>query len=185
MELISTKPVKTLEEWNGLLVGVGNPGCAAMTTSLGGSPVIVMWTECYSALEKGVVDAVVTSTQWTIISGLPDVASHVTRFYANPTFNAYTINLDIWNDMSKDTQDILLEEAWRVSDELAVLIIQIDKEDKETLTSLGMEVYDLPEAERAIWKEAVRPYVDETLADLGEFGEKIRQIAEEANRANP
>lgn len=184
-ELISKKPVKTLADWKGLLVGATNPETAALTTALGGSPVVIPWTECYSNLEKGVVDAVLTSTQWTMISGLNDVASYVIRFYATPTFNTYLINLDIFNDMPKDVQEILIEEAWKVSDVMAAVHIQAENEDKAILESLGMEVYDLPAAERAKWIEAVKPYVDEKLAGLGDFGDKIREIAEKANAANP
>jgi len=109
-EMISKKPVKTLADWKGLLVGATNPETAALTTALGGSPVVIPWTECYSNLEKGVVDAVMTSTQWTMISGLNDVASYVTRFYSTPTFNTYLINLDAFNKMPKDVQEILIEE---------------------------------------------------------------------------
>ena len=184
-ELESKKPVKTLEDWKGLLVGATNPEGAALATSFGASPVVIMWTECYSNLEKGVVDAVITSTQWTIISGLADVSKYVTRFYATPTFNTYLINLDVFNKMPKDVQDILIEEAWRVSDEMSTVHIGLEKEDKDTLTKLGMEVYDLPKAERDRWIQAVKPYVDKKLGDLGDFGDKIRQIAEKANADNP
>ena len=184
-EMISKKPVKTLEDWKGLLVGATNPEGAALATSLGASPVVIMWTECYSNLEKGVVDCVLTSTQWTLISGLTDVADYVTMFYATPTFNTYLLNLDVWNKMPKNVQDILIEEAWRVSDEMANIHINLEKEDIDTLTSMGMDVYILPKAERDKWKEAVKPYVDEKLAGLGDFGAKIRQIAEKANADNP
>jgi len=184
-ELISKKPVKTLADWKGLLVGATNPETAALTTALGGSPVVIPWTECYSNLEKGVVDAVLTSTQWTMISGLNDVASYVIRFYATPTFNTYLINLDVYNDMPKDVQEILIEEAWKVADAMAAVHIQAENEDKAILESLGMEVYDLPTAERDKWIEAVKPYVDEKLTGLGDFGDEIREIAEKANAANP
>ncbi len=184
-EMISKKPVKTLEDWEGLLIGATNPEGAALSTSLGASPVVIMWTECYSNLEKGVVDAVLTSTQWTIISGLADVADYVTMFYASPTFNTYLLNLDVWNEMPKDVQDILIEEAWRVSDEMSAVHINLEEEDKDTLTSLGIEVYTVPKAERDKWVAAVKSYVDEKLASLGDFGAKIRQIAEKANADNP
>lgn len=184
-EMISNKPIKTLADWKGLLVGATNPECAALSSSLGGSPVVIMWTDCYSNLEKGVVDAVMTSTQWTIISKLSDVSKYVTRFYATPTFNTYTINLDAFNKMPKDVQDILIEEAWKASDEMSAIHISLDKEDKATLEKLGMEVYDLPKAERDKWVAAVKPYVDEKITSLGDFGKKVREIAEKANKDNP
>lgn len=87
--------------------------------------------------------------------------------------------------MPKDVQEILIEEAWKVSDVMAAAHIQSDKEDKEILEGLGMEVYDLPKAERDRWVEAVKPYVDEKLTSLGDIGDKIREIAEKANAENP
>lgn len=185
LEIESKKPVKTLEDWKGLLIGAANPEVAALATSLGASPVIVMWTESYGALEKGVVDACFNSTQWAIIGGLTDVTSYVTLFYPGPTFFGYTINLDIWKEMPKDMQDALIEEARRASEDMNEAHFKADKEDPGILTSLGIEVYRVPKAERDKWKEAVRPYVDEKLAAMGEFGDRLRQIAEEANSANP
>lgn len=184
-ELISTKPVKTLADWKGMLIGATNPESAALAKALGASPVVIPWTECYSNLEKGVVDAVLTSTQWAMISGLNDVASHVTRFYSTPTFNTYLINLDYFNDMPKDVQDILIEEAWKAADDMSAAHIQSGIDDKEILEGLGMEVYDLPKAERDKWVAAVKSYVDEKLANLGDFGKELKDIADKANAANP
>jgi TRAP-type C4-dicarboxylate transport system substrate-binding protein len=167
------------------MIGATNPESAALASALGASPVTIPWTECYSNLEKGVVDAVLTSTQWTIISGLNDVASYVVRFYSTPTFNTYLINLDAFNKMPKDVQNILIEEAWKASDVMCAAHIQSDKEDKEILEGLGMEVYDLPKAERDTWLTAVKPYVDDKITSLGDFGKKLREIAEKANADNP
>lgn len=185
LEISSKKPLKVMEDWKGLLVGAINPEAAALAESLGASPVVVMWTESYSALEKGVVDACFNGLQWMIISGLADVSSYVTRFYAIPPFFGLTINLDIWKEMPKDVQDILMEEAWKKAEILNDIHLQAEAEEKEILEGMGMEVYDLPKAERDRWKEAVRPYVEKKLADMGEFGDRIRAIAEKANRENP
>jgi len=180
-EMISTKPVKTLADWKGLLVGATNPETAALASSLGASTVVIPWTECYSNLEKHVVDSVMTSTQWTMISGLNDVASYVTLFYSTPTFNTYLINLDAFNKMPKDVQNILIEEAWKAADKMAAVHIQAESEDKALLEGMGMDVYVLPKAERDKWVAAVKPYVDQKLADLGDFGKKLKEIADKAN----
>ncbi len=184
-ELISTKLVTKLDDWKGMMIGATNPESAALAQALGASPVTIPWTECYSNLEKGVVDAVLTSTQWTIISGLPDVASYVIRFYSTPTFNTYLINMDVFNSMPKKVQDALVEEAWKAAEVMSAAHIASAKEDKDILEGLGVEVYDLPKDERAKWAAAVKPYVDEKIAGLGDFGKKLREIAEKANADNP
>jgi TRAP-type C4-dicarboxylate transport system substrate-binding protein len=185
LEISSKKPLKTMEDWKGLLVGAINPESAALAESLGASPVVVMWTDAYGALEKGTVDACFNGLQWMIVSQLSDVSSYVTRFYGLPPFYGLTINLDIWNDMPKGMQDILIEEAWKMSEEITERQLTDELEEKEILSGMGMEVYDLPKAERERWKAAVAPYVDKKLDDMGEFGDKIREIAEKANADNP
>ena len=185
LEVESKKPIETLADWKGLLIGAINPECAALAQSLGAAPTIVMWTDAYEALSKGVVDAVFNSTQWTIIGNLYDVSDYVVRFYAIPTFLGYNINLDVWNKMPKNVQDILVEEAWRAADEMNAAHIKAETEDKDILIGKGMEVFDVPAAERDKWKEAVRPYVDKKLLDMGDFGTKIKEIADKANSANP
>jgi len=139
--------------------------------------------ECGYDLTSGIT--IGGRSQWMIVANLSDVTSHVTRFYGLPPFFGLTINLDIWNDMPKDYQEILIEEAWRMSDAMTQRQLSNEPEEKDILTSMGMEVYDLPKAERERWKTAVAPYVDQKLADMGEFGDRIREIAKKANAENP
>jgi TRAP-type C4-dicarboxylate transport system substrate-binding protein len=56
MELISTKPVRNITDWKGMMVGAINPQISTMVRLLGGSPVVVMWTDLYTSLQKKVID---------------------------------------------------------------------------------------------------------------------------------
>jgi TRAP-type C4-dicarboxylate transport system substrate-binding protein len=186
LELISTRPVKTLEDWKGLLVGTISPITAAMTERLGGSSVVIVWTEAYTNLEKGVIDATTQGTTWMIVGRLTDVAKYATLFYGVPTSHGYTINLDVWNAMPERIQDILLEETKRAAGEYNEVNIQFAEVDHPAqLKALGVDIYTLPKAERDRWKAAVQPYLDEQLAALGEFGQELKQIADEINRQYP
>jgi TRAP-type C4-dicarboxylate transport system substrate-binding protein len=185
LEVESKKPIKTMADWKGLLIGAINPECAALASSLGAAPTTVMWTDCYEALSKGVIDACFNSTQWTIIGSLFDVSHYVVRFYAIPTFLGYNINLDVWNKMPKNVQDILVEEAWTAAGQMNDAHIKAETEDKDILIGKGMEVYDVPAAERDAWRQAVAPYVNKKLTDMGDFGTQMQNIADKANSANP
>jgi TRAP-type C4-dicarboxylate transport system substrate-binding protein len=184
-QLISKKPVKTLEDWKGLLVAVPAPVAADYVTLLGGASVSMPWTDYYSALEKGVVDAALAGTNHMQTAKLTDVASYVTICTPYGVFAGHTINLDVWNAMPKNIQDILLEEAaWSAQGIAEYLGVIVDNEVGD-LTALGMDVYTVPTAERDKWKAATQSYVDQHLAEMGEFGQKIRQIADKANALNP
>jgi TRAP-type C4-dicarboxylate transport system substrate-binding protein len=185
MDLCGTKPVKTLEDWKGLLVGAISPIISGMVEGLGGAPVPVMWTELYTNLEKGVIDAALQSNHGQIALKITDVAPYNTTFFSICGQNAYNINLDVWNAMPKNIQDILVEEVKVAAQEGNDMFIRWSAEDIETFKTLGVTVYMLPKAEQDRWKEACSPYSEKLLSDVGEFGLKIKQIADQANAENP
>ncbi|HEY78683.1 MAG TPA: hypothetical protein G4O09_06185 [Dehalococcoidia bacterium] len=185
MELCGVKPVKTLEDMKGLLVGAISPILAGMIEALGGAPVTVMWTELYTNLEKGVIDATFQSSHGQIELKITDVAPYNTTLYGISGQNAYSVNLDVWNAMPKRIQDILVEEVDVAAQQGNEMFIRYFDEDIAAMRDLGVEVYILPEAERDRWKEACRPYSEKLLSDLGEFGQQVKQIADEANSQFP
>jgi TRAP-type transport system periplasmic protein len=185
MELIGTKPVTTLDDWKGTLVGCISPPLAVMAELLGAGSQVVMWTDLYSALEKGVVDDGLIGFHGTLMLGITDVIDYATKFYSTSGMNGYTINLDIWNEMPTEIQNILLEEITATTEEWNQLFIEYDTSDVVDLETKGIEVTILPKAERDKWEPLVMPYTEEQLANEGEFGAKLKQMAEEANKKFP
>jgi TRAP-type C4-dicarboxylate transport system substrate-binding protein len=185
VELISTRPIRVLEDWDGLLLGAISPGLAAYTTQLGGTAVTSNFAETYSNLEKGVTDASLESVTWMIIAGMPDVAGYVTFMSAIPTAYVITVNLDVWNDMPKSTQDILTEEMQQLGETLNEHFINNYEANKEAVAAAGAEVYVLPKEERERWHDVLRPYTEEQLASMGTFGAGLKQIADKCNAENP
>jgi TRAP-type C4-dicarboxylate transport system substrate-binding protein len=185
LEVHSKKPIKTLEDWNGLLIAAIDPECAKLAEILGAGSVVIPWTEVYSSLEKGVVDATFHSTEFALIGKLTDVSSFTLMVFAIPTVLVTSINMDVWNAMPKDVQDTLLDLGqWSMQNRNEYFISQHDVKI-ETLRDLGQEVYIVPKAERDKWVELARPYLEERLAAMGDFGQKVKQIADEVNRQYP
>jgi TRAP-type C4-dicarboxylate transport system substrate-binding protein len=185
-ELISKRPVRTLQDWNGLLVGTGNAQGSALVHALGAAPVTIFWTDFYSGLSKGTIDAALNSMRSDLVFRLTDSARYVTLFYGQPTFLSYNINLDVWKKMPPNVQRIFLDEAQKACDEMNAYQIRAWKElDRKTLEDLGAVLYNVPNKERERWKAIVRPYIDQKLAALGDLGGKIRRIMETANREHP
>jgi TRAP-type transport system periplasmic protein len=186
IELISKKPVKTLKDWKGLMVGAGNLQGLMMATALGGAPVTIFWTDFYSGLSKGTVDAVLNSMRSSIVFKLTDSAKYITLFYGQPTFLSFNINLTAWKAMPPGVQRVFSEEAQNACDEMHAYQIKAWKEtDRKALAALGAEIYDVPKEERDKWKAIVKPYIDKKLASLGELGKQIKHIMDEANSAHP
>ncbi|HEY78701.1 MAG TPA: hypothetical protein G4O09_06275 [Dehalococcoidia bacterium] len=186
LELITVRPVKTMADWDGLLVGSISPTTSAVTELLGGSAVFITWTDAYSSLEKGVIDATTQGTTWMVVGKLTDVCGYATMANLVPTSHGYSVNLDVWNAMPKRIQDMLTEEAQRAAHEFNDVQIQFYEVDHPAaIEAAGVEIYHVPADERAKWKAAVQPFVDERIAAMGEFGQQLLQLADKVNSENP
>ncbi|MCK4273495.1 MAG: TRAP transporter substrate-binding protein DctP [Dehalococcoidales bacterium] len=186
MALISTRPVKTMEDWDGLLVQAISPVIAAMVEALGGAPVTGQpYTESYSLMEKGTVDAVITAPAAMRIFALTDVASYMTSAYMVPALHGFSINLDAWNKLPGKIQDILVEEAEKQSDVIDEWLRGEWVKDFDAIAAAGVEIYEVPQAEIDRWKAACQPYFDQQMAVYGDFGKEVKKIADEANAKYP
>jgi TRAP-type C4-dicarboxylate transport system substrate-binding protein len=178
------KPVETLEDWSGLLVWVANSAEADTVEALGASPVPLAFFDGYPAIEKGVVDAGVglnPTGVWNF--GWYEAIHYITVANMFATSGYIYINLDSFNALSDDFQDILLEECQRTENELKEYMADYAANALVELANAGVEVYYLPAAERARWIDASSSVIDDFFAQIGTAdAQKILDAAEEANR---
>jgi len=184
-QLFSTKPVKTLEDWKGLLVGAISPPTAEMVKQLGGSPVTIMYTDMYEALQKKVVDSTVQGSHGGLVLGMTDVCKHLTIFMGIALWNGYTINLDVWKKMPKEIQKILQEEVDKTVDWFNTLMTKLGDDDMKGFKEKGVSVYIVSKAERDRWEKLFTSSNEKQIASFGEFGQKVKKIADDANNRHP
>lgn len=163
--LASKKPVHTMDDVAGLKVRATGLS-AKIVERLKGSPVGMSQPETYEALQKGVVEATLcpieTLKGWKqgeVINAVTDssVIGYTTAMFV-------TMNKAKWNSLPADIQKIFTDvsqewvakhgEAWDKADE----------EGRAFVTGLGHEIIPLDDAEKARWKEAVKPILDEYVA---------------------
>ena len=183
LEVLATKPVKTLEDWKGLLVGSLGSVSNNLVKDLGGAPTVIPWPDFYQSLQKGVIDAVANGTHGSINTGLHDVCKNVTLFYGLCLWNGWSINLDIWKNMPPEVQNILQEEVNKQTDWMHSVMKEMDEKDYAELRKKNVEIYKLPTKERERWVQALIPFREKQLSS--EFGQKISKIADEANKKFP
>lgn len=185
IELISSRPIKSLKDWKGKMIGAISPTMAHAIDGLGGSPVTVMWTDLYTSLQKRVIDGALNGIHGSLENGLTDVCSHVTLFFGASAWNGYTINLDVWKKMPRHVQIILQEEADRAVDWMHMKLTQWEDEDIEKLKKLGVSIHILSEKEREKWKIKLKPFQERQLSSMGEFGKEVKEIVDEVNSKYP
>ena len=151
-----------------------------MVKGLGGAPVRTSQGEIYSALEKGVVDG----ATWTSF-GMTDYKMHeVVKYIVKPRFGEVVspvlVNLNSWNRLSKDLQDLLTEIEIEIEEKYrTAMIATVENEDKE-LQKLGMEFLTLPpkEAEKFLSTFYERSWEELVLKRDPEFGPRLKEAAD-------
>ena len=185
LELIGVKPVKTLADWKGLLVHAVSPVASQVIEKMGASPVPAPFVEGYTVLEKGVVDASMISPQFSATFKVYEVAKYETLGYLVPASLCVAINMDTWNSLPKDMQDLLTEEGLNFHRSANEAFIGHYTTSNEVLVDNGVEIYNVPKEERDKWHELVWPVSEKSLADMGDFGTRVMKVAEEVNAKFP
>ncbi len=177
-------PVETLADWKGLLTQTISPSMSPLVQKLGGVGAPASPLDVYELLQKGTVDATIQSLGKFVEAKLWEVAKYYTNCILISSSAATTVNLDVWNKMPKDIQDIILEEAKIAQDEIQRLTVETFYSYTKTLEE-NMTVYNLPSAERAVWQAELKPLVDEMLTQMGDFAAEVKKTADEANAKYP
>lgn len=185
LNIISKKPVKTLEDLKGLIVGVDAPPMVELIKALGGSGIVVDFTEDYSSLQKGVIDAKSAGAQYILVAKLYEIAKNYTIFHGFGTLYSFNINSDVYNKMPQDVKNALNEEMGALAQSISQKFVTKFYELVPELTKLGLQYYYLPAAERDRWKALAYPGTLDMLNKSGDVGAKVKQVADEANAKYP
>ncbi|NLM10538.1 MAG: TRAP transporter substrate-binding protein [Clostridiaceae bacterium] len=178
-DLFTKKPVNKLEDIIGMQIRA--TGLTAETLQLTGAiPVGMPQSEAYEALSKGIVTGNLAPIEVLKTWKHGEVTRYITRtpFLYNNLFYI-TMNLDKWNSIPEELQDIIVDTTLKFQDEVGIGLWDRQNEDalKWAIEEEGMEVIDLSDEEMARWIKAVEPMLDKYIEEKGETGSKAVDIA--------
>jgi len=186
LDVCSTKPVLTADDWKGLLVQSVSPQSGKFIDYMKGAAVAMPWTEGYQALQKGVVEATMQSSSMMIMYKLYEVSKYVTRGYMIPASIMIVINIDSFKKMPTDLQEVLLEAGAWESEQFNDLMIRKDDENVRTLQEKGLTVTDLTKEERDKWEQMIKPYSNSLFEKMpDDFAKQVKEIAAKVNAKYP
>ena len=186
LNLLSTKKsIKTLEDFEGLIIGCDSPSSAGLITALGGSGIVVDFSEDYSNLQKGVINAKTSAQQYMLIAKLYEVAKYYTVFHGLGSLYSININSDVYEAMPQNIKNILNREMGVLAQEISQYYVNLFYDLVDDLEAKGVEYYYLPAEERTRWKNLAYPRTLDRLGEFGDVGARIKQIAEEASARYP
>jgi TRAP-type transport system periplasmic protein len=168
--IVSKVPIKTPEDFKGKKVRVFSEGQAQAVRAFGGSPVTIPFSDVYSAMQYGTVDAAILGFQGVDSQRMYEVSKYVLvpASFLGTTMMGWAANKPWLESLSPTNRAALIKSVDQASHSNRKAII----EEIDTLTKQyrdrGLEVTILTPAmpEFAAWKTATAPLLDRTLKQL-------------------
>ncbi len=172
----SKKPLKTPEDLKGLKIRVPeSPTMMEMIKLLGARATPMPFTEIYTGLQQGVIDAAENN-----VSSLVEMRhTEVAKFYS---MDQHTMAPDViiiseatWARLDENEQKIVKEAALESLDEQIKIWDETENANIEKAKELGVT---FTEVDKASFREKVKPMLDKALEDekLGYFVKKIQDM---------
>jgi len=148
--IISRARVHTVSDFYGKKVRVHNTEAATLMNKLGAAPTPVPFGEIVPALQRGIVDLVMTSVGTANGFGFHTVAKHVSLWKIGTVVPwSFVVGKDAWAKLPPDVQQKVAAELRRIEDEHFAEHDAFNKKNIEEFKKNGMEVYFAPPEELA------------------------------------
>jgi C4-dicarboxylate-binding protein DctP len=161
-------PIHKPEDLKGIKIRtMENPIHLETFRLLGAAPTPMAFTELYTALQQGTVDAQENPIFLTYTSKFYEVQDYMTltgHFYAP---GVAVMSLKFWESLPEDLQQIV-QEGMRIAIDLQRELL--DEQNAENLEELKklMEVNELTPEEKQVFVEATKPVYDKVASELGQ-----------------
>jgi len=148
----ATKPIKTIEDFNGMRLRVSSEGIGKMVSAVGAHPQFVPASEVYTSLEKGMFDGAVVGYEWGKRYSFYEVTKYLNLLDSCMIGCAYGIvSTDKIAKMSEQDRKKFFEIGRRVSIEYGEAQQRNKQSDIKAMEEKGMVLVPFPEKEKERW----------------------------------
>jgi TRAP-type C4-dicarboxylate transport system substrate-binding protein len=151
-DLITTFPVKRLEDLKGKKLGHGGP-MLPWLAALGATSVQASYNEVYTSMDTGVIDGYSMPANVVTAFKIYEVGKHFTKcaLAGANVCGVVTINLRTWNKLPNEVRDILIEVGNEFSWDLHKRNLLAMDTATDVMKEKGVSIYPLHEMERGRW----------------------------------
>lgn len=165
-DVISKFPFEKAEAVKGHKIGGAGPNLPWIGR-MGASPVSVTGPEVYTALQTGLFDALIAFVSIMDALKLYPVAPYYVQVgFGSMTIVGLTMNLNSFNKLPKDVQDIIVEVGRETEERSGPFTAGVYDKYINIIGSKGATVIKLPEAERQAWARALSSWPSERAAQI-------------------
>ncbi|MCC5986545.1 MAG: TRAP transporter substrate-binding protein DctP [Pararhodobacter sp.] len=135
----------------------GTPPYRPIIDDFGGAMVVLSGGEMYSALDRNVVQG----AAWPVVGATASRLPEVTNYYLRPAFGSGSylmlMNLDAFNRLSEEEQEVLLSVAAELEQETISVFQDINAQEVEAMEAAGLERVTLSDE---MSERMIRVFVD-------------------------
>lgn len=181
--LFLRKKVLTVEDFKGLKLRAPDALTNGLWGEFGATGVAMPTPELYMALDRGVIDGIVTGYE----SAISMKQYEVTKYCIwNPAISwggmGYLMSKELWNKFPPDIQRNIDEVVAKYPDEYLRYYQDMDKKAPGMLKEKGVEVYDLSASETARLMKIAGSFVDKVLAEKEAKGLPAKKMMEQLKK---
>ncbi len=166
-------PITKPDDFKGLQIRGYGQIPAETIKALGASPVTMGSAEVYTAIQRGTIDGQTSGQTAMYARKIYEVAKYLT--VTNHAFCEFVVavNKAKWDSLTPDQKKILEDCAKEIQDEIRKETKGEDEVSLNKLKENGMEVYEVPKSEVAVWQAATEQVKNDFIKANGEIGEKV------------
>ncbi|MCT1903552.1 TRAP transporter substrate-binding protein [Oceanobacillus sojae] len=172
------RPLESPEDFKGLKIRSVGALPSEFIQAYGASPVFMGGGEVYMGLQRKTVDGATSGTTAMVQRNYDEVTDYLTvNNYVYFEF-ILGVNKDFWDGLPEKTQQLIEDTASETEEWIRH---QTKLEDERTLQELkdrGMEVYEVPEEDIPVWKEAAMPVWESFRNEAGAVGEELLDMVD-------
>ncbi len=154
--LTTKKAVRELEDWQGLRLRGTGAVASKMIEIFGAGPVSMSGGEVYGALQKGTIDGTTGGYPSYIQRKWFELCQYAPEYAISYSWFPQVANLDAWNKLPPDVQQIMLDAGKEVASEQAALAAKEFSDTKDQLAAEGLELISLTPDQLTRWKEVCK-----------------------------
>lgn len=148
--IVSRTPLRTVADFNGKKVRVHNTEAGALMQRIGAAPTPVPFGEIVPALQRGIVDLVMTSVGTAGGFGFHNVAQHFSTWRIGTVVPwSLVVNGGVWQRLPDDLKPVVQAEFRRIEDEHFANHAPFSAAAIGRLTASGMQHFVAPPEELA------------------------------------
>ena len=165
-----SKFLKTPADWKGQKMRASGRFSSIMTQMWGASPVFMPPGDLYLSLQRGVIDGFLLIYDIAYGLKLYEVAPYITDTALSNTLELVTMNLEKWNALSKEDQEIFKAVVGEVEPWNFTETLKVTEGIKKDIVAKGGMIYELNDEEKSLYMKDVKtlePQIEEVSKETG------------------